>query len=65
MEGRRIERVFRFTTPEAQDVEDFEHRRAMSGDERVALLEELRRQWGGDAFDRLERTHRFVAQTQR
>lgn len=64
MEGRRIERVFRFTTPEAHEMETDARLRVLTGNERVALLQQMRREKHGAAFGRLERTHRFAPQTQ-
>ena len=57
---RRIERTFRFTTPEAHEAETVARLAALTGSERVALLQRMRKEGHGAAFGPLARVHRFV-----
>ena len=58
---RRIERVWRFATPEEADRDDLEYYRNLPPNQRVAELLELIDAWTGASQQGLERTYRVVA----
>ena len=58
---RRIERTWRFTTPEEADERDREYYRSLTPNERVAELLELIDAWTGASQQGLERTYRVVS----
>ena len=62
---RKIEKVFRFSTHEEEEIRLDHYYLSLEPNQRVSLVMQMMEDWNGADFKRLERSYKFSQVTQR